>query len=97
MVHEFHRLLPVQMLEENKGVIAILPEIEADLCIEPFLRPIDNLPEHASGRIQLKYLHIEAAIRTDAESDHAADRALPFRIGGPPGWSTRWTTLCIFA
>src|SRR5471030_1194187 len=45
MVHELDRLLPALVLEEHDGPVTLLPEIEADPRAEPFLWPVDHLPQ----------------------------------------------------
>src|SRR5687768_8776083 len=44
MVHEFHRLLPILVLEQDDGIVALLFELPTDLCADPFCGPIDHLP-----------------------------------------------------
>ena len=44
MVHEFHRLLPTLVLEEDDGMVACLFEIKTYLGADPFRGPIDHLP-----------------------------------------------------
>jgi len=50
VVHKFHRLLPALVLEENNGPVAVLFEVEAYLCAEPFFRPVDHLKGRGSAR-----------------------------------------------
>jgi hypothetical protein len=61
MMHELHRLLPALMFEEDAGPVAVLLEIKAYFGADPFLGTIDDLPQHAAGRMKLKHLHVEAA------------------------------------
>src|SRR4030095_10356166 len=44
MVHEFHRLLPTLVFEEDDGMVACLLEIKVYPGADPFLRPVDHLP-----------------------------------------------------
>src|SRR5437016_5145957 len=87
MVHEFHRLLPALVLEEDDGPVAFLSEIETNLCADPFLRPVDDLPHHALAGLKLENLHVDPA-GAKAELDHAADLAVPLCGGGPPAGKT---------
>lgn len=75
-VHELHRLLPTLMFEEDDGVVVVLFELPTYLCADPFLGPVDHLPQHALGRIKLQNLHVEAA-GAEAELEHSADLAFP--------------------
>ena len=36
MVHEVHRFLPTLVLEQDDAILAVLLEIEIDLCADPF-------------------------------------------------------------
>src|SRR5271170_6743322 len=83
VVHEFHRLLPALVLEEDDGPVAVLFEVEAYLCAEPFFRPVDHLPENPLAGLQLENLHVETAA-AKAELEHAANLAFPSRAARPP-------------
>src|SRR5216684_3985538 len=84
MVHELYRLLPTLVFEEDDGVVAILFQLPTYFCTDPFLGPVDHLPEHALGGMKLKNLHVETAGRK-AELEHSADFAFPLRVVRPPG------------
>src|SRR5258705_6656700 len=85
VVHEFPRFLPALMLEQDDGIVAFLPEIETDLCSDPFRGSFDHLPEHALAGLQLENLHVEAAdllaVGAEANLDHPADLAVPMQVG----------------
>src|ERR1700691_4685911 len=83
MMHELYRRLPALVLEKNDCPIAVLCEVEADLCAEPFFRPVDHLPENTFARFKLENLHVEAAV-TETKLQLAADLAFAPRVARPP-------------
>src|ERR1700677_3711771 len=87
MVHELARLLPTLVFEQDDGPIPSLSELETDLRADPFFGPVDPLPQHASGGIKLKDLHVEAA-GAKAKPEYATDVAFAFRGGRPPRGKT---------
>src|SRR5262245_32143518 len=46
VVHELHRLLPIQVLEEHDGIVGLLFKLETHLGADPFRGAIDHLPQH---------------------------------------------------
>ena len=45
VMHELHRLLPTLVFEEDDGPFVSLIELETYLCAQPFLGPVDHLPQ----------------------------------------------------
>jgi hypothetical protein len=87
MVHELHRLLPALVLEVDDGPLAVLLELETYFRADPFLGPVDHLPQHALAGLQFKNLHVETA-GAKAKLQHAADFAFALRGSRPPGGKT---------
>jgi hypothetical protein len=54
MVHELHRLLPALVLEQDDGPLTFLFEIKTYFCADPFLGPVDHLPQHAPVGIAVR-------------------------------------------
>jgi hypothetical protein len=83
VVHEFHRLLPALVLEENDGPVVVPFDVEANLRAEPFLRSVDHLPQNPLAWLQIENLYIETAV-AEAELKDAADLAVAARVARPP-------------
>src|SRR2546426_9687440 len=92
MVHEFHRFLPIQVFKHDDGKAVLLFQLPAYLGADPFLRPLDHLPEHMLAGAELKHLHVETAdvltAFAKAELDHSTNFTFPFRVLRPPAGKT---------
>lgn len=72
MVHEFHRLLPTLVLEEDDGVVVDLIEAPVHMRGDPFFGSVDHLPQYVPARVKLEDLHIESR-GPEAELELAAE------------------------
>src|SRR6266850_3501861 len=61
MVHELTLLAPALVFEEHGGLRPLLLELEAHLAADPVRGPVDHLPKHAPGWLELEDLHVDAA------------------------------------
>jgi hypothetical protein len=84
MVHEFHRIPPTLMFEEDNAPVAFLPELKTYFGTDPFFGTIHHLPENLRGWMKLKDFHVETAA-VKAELQYAAHFAFALRFDRPPG------------
>src|SRR5688572_7753891 len=85
VVHEFHRLLPTFVFEQDDGVAIGLTELPVDMSGDPLLRSVHHLPQHAIVWVQLEHLHVEPASTPKSEFEDAASVfALALSVGCPP-------------
>src|SRR6266540_4718941 len=61
VVHEFYRLFPALVFEEDDGVVVDLAEVPVDVGADPFFGSVDHLPEYALAWVELEDLHVESA------------------------------------